>query len=176
MKSLNKFILIVLALVISIGAGYYLSQENVISQEESASKKSYPEPFPLHRAEFSTFLDAIETAGLGHIFLGTGPFTGFIPANEAFDKLDKKKWEDLQKPENRDQLTTILTYHMIPGKYTIDNLNRLAPTRLKTLNGQYLDITIENKEMKVNNVKIIQADLEGPNWMVHKIDSVLTPK
>ncbi len=141
-----------------------------------AAQSSYQEPTPLHRPEFSTFHKAMETAGLGEMFQGTGPFTGFIPSNEAFEKFDKKVWKDLQKPENQDKLVKLLTYHMINGRYNIDHLKGMAPSHLKTINGKDLDVTAEGNEVKVNDIVISQSNLEGPNWTVHKIETVLTPK
>ena len=179
MKTSKYFLIASTLLIILLGAiGYYISQKNVETPgnvPSISSIKSYPKPFPLHHAEFSTFLNAMQTAGLEHLFQDTGPFTGFIPTNEAFEKLDKNTWVDLLKPENQDRLTAILTYHMISGKYNINHLNRIAPTSFKTINGNYIDVVVENKETRVNNAKIIQANLEGPNWMVHKIDTVLIP-
>src|ERR1700722_10270082 len=171
MKNFKWIFLIALAFIIILGAGYYTYSQNTNNtipdnSINSSPQTSYPKPFPLHRAELSTFLNAIEAADLGGLFKGTGLFTGFIPTNEAFEKLGKGKWEKLLKPENKDQLTAILTYHMVPGKYKADFLKT---TQLKTINGKYLDINVQDKEIKVNNAKILQANLEGPNWIVHEI-------
>ena len=106
------------------------------------------------------------------MFRGTGPFTGFIPTNAAFEKLGVSQVEELLKPENKDQLAAILTYHMVPGKYKSDSLKS---TRLQTINGKYLDIKVENHKITVNNAKVVKADLEGPNWIVYEIDTVLIP-
>ena len=171
---MKNFILIALAVstVFLFGASDSLSQEKQTTSNES----SYPKPFPLHQAEFSTFLNAMKTAGLGKIFKGTGPFTGFIPSNAAFEKFDKKAWAELQKPENQDKLVKLLTYHMITGRYNIDHLKSMAPAHLKTINGKDLEITADENGVRVNNIVISEPNLEGPNWTVHKIETVLTPK
>lgn len=176
MNSLKVIISIASAffIIIFCTGSYGYSQDDKIQDKfiTSPPQANYPTPYPLHRAELSAFLSALREAGLGGLFKGTGPFTGFIPTNDAIDKLGKGKWDELLKPENKDKLADILTYHMVPGKYKTDSLKS---ERMQTINGKYLNITVENNEIKVNNAKVIQANLEGPNWIVHEIDTVLIP-
>ena len=106
------------------------------------------------------------------IFVGTGPFTGFAPSNEAFQKFGKEKLHQLLNPDNRDQLTSLIIYHVVPGKYLSKDLKSMD---LKTINGKSLAITVQNGEIKVNNAKVIRKDLVGPNGVIHIIDTVLVP-
>ena len=177
MKIFNVILLAALLCAIIVGiAVYRRSQVVVINSDrtlEDSSQKDFPEPTPLHRPELSTFYKAIQAADLGHIFKGTGHYTGFVPTNEAFEKLDKKKWAELQKPKNRDMLLDVLTYHMVTGKYKLEGLKT---GQLKTLNGKNIDIQVSENGITVNKAKIVQGNLEGPNWYIHEIDTVLIPE
>lgn len=119
------------------------------------------------------FVEAIDAAGLTDVFNGTGPFTAFVPSNAAFEKLGTKKWNELMDPQNKDQLVTILTYHIVPGKYLAKNLKTKS---LRTLNGKNIEITVEGEgNIKVNNAKVLRTDLVGPNGVIHEIDTVIFP-
>lgn len=145
------------------------------SPETGSPQTNNTKTLPLHRPELSTFYHAFVTADFGNLFQGTGPFTVFAPTNEAFEKLPKGKWEELLAPEKKDELTQILTYYIVPGKYKAESLKS---KRLQTLNGKFLNIKVENKEIKVNDARLIKADsdLQGPNMIVHEIDKVLFPE
>lgn len=147
-----------------------LSQNNIYPTEASNTL-----PLPLHRPELSTFYHAFQSAEFGNLFQGTGPFTVFAPTNEAFEKLPKGKWEELLSPENKDKLIEILTYYIVPGRL---KAKTLKTERLQTLNGKFLNITVENNEIKVNDSRLIKtdSDLQGPNLIVHEIDKVLFPE
>lgn len=120
-----------------------------------------------------TFGDALKTAELTDLFQGTGPFTSFVPTNEAFKKLGDKKLQALFKKENRDELTSLLIYHIAQGKYLAENLKTMS---LKTINGKNLNIVVEqNGDITVNNAKVIKRNLIGPNGVTHVIDTVLIP-
>lgn len=122
--------------------------------------------------ELSTFVLLVNKAELKDLFNGTGPFTVFAPTNEAFKKMGKDKIDHLSKPENRDQLSDLLIYHVMPGKYLSNSLkSRTAPS----MNGKTLKILVENGEVKVNDAKVTQMDIIGPNGVIHEIDTVLVP-
>lgn len=127
---------------------------------------------PLLDPELSTFGHLMVEAGIGDLFKGTGPFTGFIPTNEAFEKLGSHKLKELAKPENKDQLAEILMYHIVPGKYLAKNLKN---DRLRTISGKYLNIEVQNGEIKVDGAKVIKTDVIGPNGAIQEIDTVLFP-
>lgn len=125
-----------------------------------------------HHPELSTFVMLVNTAELRDLFNGTGPFTVFAPTNDAFKKLGQKKIDHLSKPENRDELSTLLIYHVIPGKYLSKNLKS---REARAISGKMLQINAENDQIKVNNANVIKTDIIGPNGVIHEIDTVLIP-
>jgi uncharacterized surface protein with fasciclin (FAS1) repeats len=130
----------------------------------------FPGSHPLNDPQLSTFRELVRGTGVYDLFQGTGPFTAFAPNNAAFAKVDPKTLEALKK--NKDQLTTILLYHVVPGKY----LSKYIKTEtVRTLNGNTLNLLKEGDTITVNKAKVIKADLEGPNGVVHIVDTVLIP-
>lgn len=119
----------------------------------------------------SVFIEAMHIAGLNDVFEGTGPFTAFVPSNNAFAKMDKYKWEELQKPEMRDQLTNFLLHHIAQGKYMLKHLKKT--TTIKPMSGRTLKVSSKDGSVFVDESKITRSDLVGPNGVVHEIDQVL---
>lgn len=124
--------------------------------------------------QFSTLVAAVGAAGLAETLKGDGPFTIFAPTNAAFAALPAGTVESLLLPENKDQLVSILTYHVVPGAVTSD---QLAGQRLdvETVQGQTVHIDATNG-VRVNKANVTQADIIGSNGVIHRIDSVLLPK
>lgn len=146
----------------------FSSAQSTNSAETQIAKNA---PLLTH-PELSVFAEGVKAADVGDLFQGTGPFTAFIPSNEAIDKFGQNKWKNLLKPENKDELTSILIYHIVPGKYMSKSLKTMT---LKTINGKNIEIQVENGQIKVNNAKVIRTDMVGPNGVVHEIDTVLVP-
>ena len=121
---------------------------------------------------FSTLIAAVEAAGLVETLQGDGPFTVFAPTDEAFAALPEGTVENLLKPENRDQLTAILTYHVVPGKVLSTDLQ--DDMEAKTVNGEEVTIDLDNGVM-VEEANVTQADLEASNGVIHVIDKVIMP-
>ena len=122
---------------------------------------------------FSTLAAAIQAAGLVETLKGKGPFTVFAPTNDAFAKLPAGTVEDLLKPENKDQLVKILTYHVIPGNFTSA---LLAPEKeVTTVEGGTLDVKYDGTTIMVNDASVIVADVATRNGVIHAIDSVILP-
>jgi uncharacterized surface protein with fasciclin (FAS1) repeats len=123
---------------------------------------------------FSTLVAAVTAAGLVDTLKGPGPFTVFAPTNDAFAALPAGTVEDLLKPENKDKLVAILTYHVVPGAVTSDQLagQRL---RVETVNGQSVHIDGRHG-VKVNRSNVTQADIIASNGVIHVIDRVLLPR
>ena len=122
---------------------------------------------------FDTLVAAVQAAGLVETLKGPGPFTVFAPTDDAFAKLPAGTVEDLLKPENKDKLTAILTYHVVPGKVMSGDLsdNMMAPT------AQGTELTIKTEpSVMVDGVSVAQADIEASNGVIHVIDAVLMPK
>lgn len=117
---------------------------------------------------FNTLAAALEAAGLVHTLKGDGPFTVFAPTDEAFAKLPAGTVETLLKPENKDQLIAILTYHVVPGKVMSSDILNVAAA--PTVNGKAAPIGL-----RVGNANVTQADIPASNGVIHVIDTVLLP-
>ena len=123
---------------------------------------------PLNDPEITTFRDLVKGTGVYDLFQGTGPFTAFAPSNAAFAKLGTAKIEEMKK--DKDKLTTILLYHVVPGKYMGQYMK---PETVRTLSGKTLNINRQGNTITINQAKVIRTDLVGPNGVVHIIDTVL---
>lgn len=124
--------------------------------------------------QFSTLVAAVGAAGLADTLKGDGPFTVFAPTNAAFEKLPAGTVETLLQPENRDQLVSILTYHVVPGAVTSD---QLAGQRMNVATVQGQTVHVDGTHgVRVNRARVTQADIVGSNGVIHRIDSVLMPK
>ncbi len=124
--------------------------------------------------DFSTLVAAVKAAGLVETLSSKGPFTVFAPTNEAFNKLPKGTVESLLKPENKDKLVAILTYHVVSGKVMAADVVKLD--KAKTVQGQSVNIRTGSDGVKVNKSKVVKTDIEASNGVIHVIDSVLMPK
>ncbi len=122
---------------------------------------------------FQTLVTAVKAAGLVETLKGEGPFTVFAPTDEAFAKLPKGTIEELLKPENREKLRAILTYHVVPGKVMAADVGRLKSA--KTANGQSLSIRVSEGTVRVNDAKVMKTDILCRNGVIHVIDSVILP-
>ncbi|MCH7410255.1 fasciclin domain-containing protein [Belliella sp. DSM 111904] len=121
----------------------------------------------------STLVAAVKAGDLVDVLKGDGPFTVFAPSNEAFEKLPAGTVETLLKPENKDQLVQILTYHVVPGKvYSKDLKDGMTAT---TAQGKDVKISLKDGKAKVNGATVTSADIEASNGVVHVIDSVIMP-
>jgi uncharacterized surface protein with fasciclin (FAS1) repeats len=122
--------------------------------------------------QFKTLAAALGAAGLADTLKG-GSFTVFAPNDEAFAKLPVGTVENLLKPENKDQLTAILTYHVVPGKVTAADVVKLKET--KTVNGKMLNITVRGDAVMLNDAKVTATDIAASNGVIHVIDRVILP-
>jgi uncharacterized surface protein with fasciclin (FAS1) repeats len=123
---------------------------------------------------FQTLAKALDAAGLVDTLKGKGPFTVFAPTDEAFAKLPAGTLEDLLKPENKDKLVAILTYHVVPGEVLASQVTKLKSA--KTVNGQALTITTEGGAVMVDSAKVVRTDILCSNGVIHVIDSVMLPR
>ena len=123
--------------------------------------------------QFNTLAAAIDAAGLIETLKGPGPFTVFAPTDAAFKKLPEGTVETLLKPENKDQLVAILTYHVVPG--TVKAADVVKLDEAKTVNGAMLDVTVEGGSVMVNDAMVSATDIEASNGVIHVIDSVVLP-
>lgn len=121
---------------------------------------------------FNTLVAAVQAAGLVDTLKGEGPFTVFAPTDEAFAALPEGTVEDLLKPENKDKLTAILTYHVIAGKVMSGDLT--DDMKAATVQGGEVTIDLDNGPM-VNDAKVVTADIAADNGVIHVIDKVIMP-
>jgi uncharacterized surface protein with fasciclin (FAS1) repeats len=122
--------------------------------------------------QFSTLVAAVKAAGLVETLKGDGPFTVFAPTDAAFEKLPAGTVESLLKPENKDKLVSILTYHVVPGKVMAKDVVGLS--KAKTVQGKSISITVGDG-VSVDKAKVVKTDIECSNGVIHVIDSVILP-
>ena len=123
--------------------------------------------------EFITLATALKEAGLIKTLKGKGPFTVFAPTDKAFEKLPKGTVEELLKPENRKKLTSILTYHVVPGRVMAADVVKLS--KAKTAQGSEVRIRVKDGRVYVDNALVTATDIKARNGVIHVIDSVLLP-
>lgn len=124
--------------------------------------------------DFNSLCTAVQAAELVETLQGEGPFTVFAPNDEAFSKLESETIEALLNPENKDKLTAILTYHVVPGKVMAADVVGLSEAQ--TVNGKPLTITVEGDTVMVDEARVIQTDIQCSNGVIHVIDSVVVPE
>lgn len=124
-------------------------------------------------SDFSTLVAAVKAAGLAETLSSKGPFTVFAPTNAAFAKLPAGTVESLLKPENKDKLVAILTYHVVAGKVTAADVVKLKTAG--TVNGKAVSIAAGHHGVKINNANVTATDIKASNGVIHVIDSVLIP-
>ena len=123
--------------------------------------------------KFNTLAAALKAAGLVETLKGEGPFTVFAPTDEAFAKLPAGTVETLLKPENKEKLTQILTYHVAPGKAMSTDLK--DGQKVPTVNGKNAAVKIEGGKVMVGDANVVKADVAASNGVIHVIDTVLMP-
>ncbi|MFM7035204.1 MAG: fasciclin domain-containing protein [Planctomycetia bacterium] len=122
---------------------------------------------------FKTLVAAVQAAGLVETLKGDGPFTVFAPTDEAFAKLPAGTVESLLKPENKEKLVAVLTYHVVPGKVKAADVVKL--TEAKTVQGSSVKIKVGDAGVMVDNAKVVKTDIETSNGVIHVIDAVILP-
>jgi transforming growth factor-beta-induced protein len=123
-------------------------------------------------SSFSTLVKAVQAAGLAETLSGEGPFTVFAPTNAAFAALPKGTLEKLLKPENRDLLRKVLTYHVVSGDLMAKDLRS---GKVTTVEGNAVAVKVQNGKVSVNSSNVVKADVDAKNGVIHAIDKVLLP-
>ena len=168
MKTLKT--LFAVALLLSIPAAAIAGS---CGSKASHSQKSDIIDTAVGAGTFQTLAAALTAAELVDALKSEGPFTVFAPTDEAFAKLPAGTVEDLLKPENRATLTRILTYHVVSGKVTAKQVAHLD--NAEALSGDRLSIASNGKGVLIDNARVLQADIDASNGVIHVIDSVLIP-
>ena len=123
---------------------------------------------------FNTLVKAVIAAELVQTLKGKGPFTVFAPSDEAFSTLDSDILADLLKPENKDKLTGILTFHVLTGKVMSTDISGIIEAT--SVNGKKLTVKKSYGNVFVNDAQVVSADIEADNGVIHVIDKVLIPE
>ena len=122
--------------------------------------------------QFKTLVAAVKAAGLVDTLSGKGPFTVFAPTDEAFAKLPAGTVETLLKPENKEKLVAILTYHVLAGKVMAADVKTMEA---KTVNGKEASIKVDGGKVTGGAANVIKTDIAPSNGVIHSIDTVLIP-
>ena len=123
---------------------------------------------------FNTLVAAVKAGGLVDTLKGNGPFTVFAPTDAAFAKLPEGTVDMLLKPENKDKLVAVLTYHVVPGKVMASEVVKLSGA--STVQGQDVSIKTMGDKVMIDNANVVLADVKASNGVIHVIDSVILPK
>lgn len=157
---------------VTIMAVLALSTTLLFAGNKSASKPDIVDT-AVAAGQFNTLAKALQAAGLVDTLKGPGPFTVFAPTDEAFAKLPAGAVEDLLKPENKEKLVKILTYHVVPGEVKAAQVVKL--NQAKTVEGQDVKIKVDGGSVIVDNAKVVKTDIVCSNGVIHVIDSVIMP-
>lgn len=152
---------------------YAYSKTTNLSQKDPENKTQDIVDVISNDARFKTLTTALKSAGLVDTLKGKGPFTVFAPTDEAFAKLPKDTVENLLKPENKDALVKILTYHVAPGTLKAADVLKLNGKDLKMANGSKAKIEVKNNEVYIDGAKVIVTDIITKNGVIHVIDTVM---
>ena len=191
MNKKNLLAVCVLSLMISVSA--FANDTNTDPVKEKKTNKTETVAKDKHNIvevavgneNFSTLVTAVKTAGLVETLSGNGPFTVFAPTNAAFGKLPAGTVESLLKPESKDALTGILTYHVVAGKFMAADVVKAIKAnggkfKIKTVQGGTLIASIKGSDViltdaKGNTSKVIITDVPASNGVIHAIDTVVMP-
>jgi uncharacterized surface protein with fasciclin (FAS1) repeats len=161
------------ALPFSVQAGSCGSCSSGYAKKASYAKQQDIVDTAIAAGSFNTLAAALQAAGLVDTLRGEGPFTVFAPTDAAFAKLPAGTVETLLKPENRDQLVAVLTYHVVPGNVKAEQVVGL--TSAGTVQGGNIDIRVTDGRVYVDNAQVVQTDIMTSNGIIHVIDSVILP-
>ncbi len=179
MISKNRFaVAALLALGLTAGVGIVSSPfssvgSTAIAADAPAAASKDIVDTAVAAGEFKTLAAALTTAGLVDTLKGTGPFTVFAPTDAAFAKLPEGTVANLLKPENKEKLTAILTYHVVAGKAMAKDVTGLKS--VKTVNGKELPLKVVDGKVIVGGATVTTADIGASNGVIHVIDTVLLP-
>lgn len=191
MKKSNLFTIAIFTISLFVGQG--LNAQNKKMKEDTkmvGGAAMYPSKNIVENAvnskDHTTLVAAVKAAELVEVLMGEGPFTVFAPTNAAFDKLPAGTVESLLKPENLKTLQTILTYHVVSGKWNAPDVLKMikdgnGKAAIKTVSGGTLTAWLKGKDVYVtdengNSAMVTIADVNQSNGVIHVIDTVLLPK
>jgi len=142
-------------------------------QQEASSKKDIVDT-AASAGQFNTLVAAVQAADLVDTLKSDGPFTVFAPTDAAFAKLPDGTVENLLKPENKDQLVAVLTYHVVSGKIMSSDVAG-KKAQVPTVQGSELSLDATNGGVMVDEAMVVAADIEASNGVIHVVDTVVLP-
>ncbi len=176
MRALKKLtnVVAVLGIAIGIAACGATNGKESMSSDKSMAKADIVDT-AVSAKQFNTLVTAVQAAGLVETLKSEGPFTVFAPTDDAFAALPDGTVESLLKPENKDKLVAILTYHVVSGKVMSADIAGKELV-VASVQGSSLDVNAKGGSVMINNATVIGADVEASNGVIHVIDTVLLPK
>ena len=160
------------ALALAVAAPVFAAQPAASTAAQTQARADIVDT-AVAAGQFKTLAAALQAAGLVDTLKGAGPFTVFAPTDAAFAALPAGTVENLLKPENREQLVAILTYHVVPGRVTAGEVAKLD--KATTVQGGDVAIRATGGTVSVGNARVVQADVMASNGVIHVIDKVLMP-
>lgn len=171
-QNVMSFAIVLTSLAIHLPAQACPSASRSVSVQASARQKNTIVDIAASNPNFSTLVAAVKAAGLVETLSGQTQLTVFAPTNEAFAALPKGTLEQLLKPENREALRKVLTYHVVAGAL---ESKALRSGQMKSVEGSPVNVRVMNKQVRVNDANVISADVKASNGVIHVIDSVILP-
>ena len=181
MKNLKLQLVLVMSILVT---SFTYAQTKMVGGAEMYPTKNIVEN-AVNSKDHTTLVAAVKAADLVSTLSSDGPFTVFAPTNAAFEKLPEGTVETLLKPENKKQLQTVLTYHVIAGKFNAEDVvnaikKGYGKAELKTVSGGTLTATLDGKQVKIedangNVATVTIADVDQSNGVIHVVDTVLLP-
>lgn len=168
----NTILAATFAVTASTGLIFADNHEKAENPEAAVEVKKNIVEIAAGSEDFSTLVAAIKAADLVETLKGEGPFTVFAPTNTAFEQLPEGKVVELLKPENKEKLTEILTYHVVPKKIVSKDA---APMPLTTVQGSNATMKLDGDAIMIDGARIIEADVMATNGVIHAIDKVIMP-
>lgn len=179
-----KKIFLMLASALIVGSAFAQEKTVIVGGATMYPSKNIIEN-AVNSKVHTTLVAAVKAAGLVETLQGAGPFTVFAPTNAAFGKLPKGTVETLVKPENKSTLTSILTYHVVAGKFNAKDIFKLikkgkGKAEIKTVQGGILTASLQGKKLVLTDAKggksyVTIADVNQSNGVIHVIDTVVLP-
>ena len=174
---LNKIIFAFAIAGLSLAASFTNAGDHASHHEASAQHQHMTQDIVSIASEnkdFETLVAAVTAAGLVDTLKDDGPYTVFAPTDDAFAALPEGTLESLLKPENKDQLISILTYHVVPGRVKAEDVVKVSEA--KTVQGGNIQVISNDQGVLIDGAKLVATDIEASNGVIHVIDKVILPK
>lgn len=160
------------ALILLI-AGLFISTSTFAQDQGTTDQEQDIVALASSQEDLSTLVEAVKAAELVETLQGEGPFTVFAPTNEAFEALPEGTLESLLKPENKDKLISVLTYHVVSGETASSDLS--DGMQVTTVEGSNAEVMLKDGEAMIEGAKVVTPDVQASNGVVHIIDAVILP-